>query len=79
MQTTDLFSSFIMHVLLSMQTQDMTTNHTSPFFSHHSYTNHFAVIKTHYKDGCTLSLNKTDGGRGYFANKSVQRVPSAEI
>jgi hypothetical protein len=50
-----------------------------PFFSYHSYTNDFAVIKTHYKDGCTLRLNKTEGGTGYISNKSVQRVLSSGI
>jgi hypothetical protein len=54
------------------KTHEMTTNHASPFSSHHLCTNDFAVIKTHYKDGCTLSLNTTQGGTGHFSNNSVQ-------
>jgi hypothetical protein len=49
------------------KTDEMTTNHVS--FSHDSYTNDFAVIKTRYEDGCTLSLNTTQGETGHFSNK----------
>jgi hypothetical protein len=72
MQRTDVFSSFIMHVLLSMENTSYDHKSYFSFFSHHSYTNDFALIKTHYKDGCILSLNTTQGGTRYFSNKYIE-------
>lgn len=70
METTVCFQ-----VLLTMQTQDMNIDHTSPFFSDHSYTNDFAVI-THIirMDALWVEIQQR-----VKQDTSVQRVVSSGI